>query len=390
MKVALTGAGGFLGWHVRVLVRALGWPEPIRLTRADLADPAAVAAALHGSDRLLHLAGVNRGDPADVAAGNVEVAAALARGLRRCAAPPPTVGFANSVQAGNGTPYGDSKAAAAATLASAVTGRFEDVLLPNLYGEHGRPFYNSVVATFCRLLADGQLPEIHQDRDLELVHALDAAARLLGVPEGGAWDPTMPALRIGVRALAERLGAAASAYRSGELPPLLGRHDVRLFNTYRSHCFPGHYPVPLTRHADHRGELVETVRSYGGGGQTFVSTSRPGVTRGEHFHLAKVERFVVLRGRAEIALRRVGDAEVVRFTVSGDEPVLVDMPTMWAHRITNIGDGELLTLFWANELFDPARPDTYPERVGGISTAEPETANLPAGSRPTASAVVGG
>ncbi|MEU7801100.1 NAD-dependent epimerase/dehydratase family protein [Micromonospora arborensis] len=372
LRLAITGAGGFLGWHVRVLARALGWPEPVVISRGDLFDEAALAARLDGVDRVLHLAGVNRGDPVEVATANVDLAAALARGLRRCGTPPGAVVFANSVQAGNCTPYGDAKAVAAATLAAARPDLI-DVLLPNLYGEHGRPHYNSVVATFCRLLAEGRTPQVHEDRQMELVHVTDAAARLLGVPADGSWDPSMPMLRIGVRELANRLAAFADIYRNGEIPRLVDRHDVRLFNTYRSQCFPAHYPLPLPRHADARGELVEAVRAHGTAGQTFCSTTRPGIARGEHFHLAKVERFVVLRGSAEISLRRVSEDTVVRFQVSGDEPVVVDMPTMWAHKIVNTGSDELFTLFWVNELFDPARPDTYPERV---EAAEPVPAVL--------------
>ncbi|KIR65976.1 NAD-dependent epimerase/dehydratase family protein [Micromonospora haikouensis] len=369
MRVAITGAFGFLGWHTRVLVRALGWPEPILLGRADLAEPAALADRLAGVDRLVHLAGVNRGEPAEIAAGNIAVAEALARSLRRCAQPPKTLVFANSVQAGNGTPYGDSKAAAAAILADAAAGcQLVDHRLPHLYGEHGRPFYNSVTATFCRVLADGGHPEVRDDRELHLVHATDAAAALLDAPPSGVWDTSMPALRIGVRALADRLASFAATYRGGDVPPLRDRHEVRLFNSYRSHLFPTSYPMPLVRRADGRGELVETVKAHGRG-QTFCSTTRPGVTRGKHFHLAKVERFVVLRGRAEIRLRRVGHGEVVCFPVSGNEPVLVDMPTMWVHDITNTGDDELLTLFWTNDLFDPARPDTYPEPVAEVAAA---------------------
>lgn len=111
------------------------------------------------------------------------------------------------------------------------------------------------------------------------------------------------------------------------------------------------------------------MKAHGGAGQTFCSSTRPGVTRGEHFHLAKVERFVVLRGSAEISLRRVGDTEVLRFPVRGDEPVVIDMPTMWVHKLVNTGADELLTLFWTNELFDPDRPDTWPEPVEETSTA---------------------
>ncbi|MFE0590883.1 NAD-dependent epimerase/dehydratase family protein [Micromonospora echinospora] len=363
LRVAVTGAGGFLGWHVRVLARALGWPEPVVLTRADLTDPATVAARIAGVDRLLHLAGVNRGDPTEVAAGNVRLAAALARGLERCPQPPGAVVYANSTQAGNGTPYGDAKAVAAASLA-AVRPDLVDLRLPNLYGEHGLPYYNSVVATFCRLLAEGGRPEVHHDRELTLVHVTDAAARLLGAPDGHPWDASMPGLRIGVRDLAALLSGFAAGYRTGEIPDLPDRHAVRLFNTYRSHCFPGHYPMPLVRRSDARGDLVEAVKAHGGGGQTFCSTTRPGAVRGEHFHLAKLERFCVLQGSAEIRLRRIGDDTVIRFPVGGDEPVVVDMPTMWTHHIVNTGPDDLLTLFWTNEVFDPARPDTWPEPVG--------------------------
>jgi UDP-2-acetamido-2,6-beta-L-arabino-hexul-4-ose reductase len=360
--LAVTGAAGFLGWHVRVLARALGWPEPVAVGRDELADPDRLAATLNGADRVLHLAGANRGEPNDVAAGNLGPAQALADALRRCSVPPRTVAFANSVQAGNGTPYGESKAAAAAVLrdAAAVVGSvFEEIRLPNLFGEHGRPFYNSVVATFCNVLEAGGSPEIHEDRTLDLLHATDAAALLLGfeVPGGGA------AHRCTVVDLAGRLARFAEVYRTGEIPELTSDFDIRLFNTYRSHCFPDHYPIRLQARADVRGELVEAVKVHGGGGQVFFSSTRPGVTRGEHFHLVKVERFVVLRGEAEIALRRVLHDEVVRFRVSGAEPVVVDMPTMWVHNITNVGDSELLTLFWSNDLFDPVRPDTYPERV---------------------------
>jgi UDP-2-acetamido-2,6-beta-L-arabino-hexul-4-ose reductase len=127
--------------------------------------------------------------------------------------------------------------------------------------------------------------------------------------------------------------------------------------------FPAGMPYVPPRHSDVRGDLVEAVKVHGGGGQIFLSTTRPGVTRGQHYHLAKAERFLVLRGEAEIRVRRLLHDDVTTFRVSGDRPVFVDMPAMWAHDITNVGHGELLTLFWSNELFDPGRPDTYPEKV---------------------------
>jgi UDP-2-acetamido-2,6-beta-L-arabino-hexul-4-ose reductase len=359
--VILTGAGGFLGWHVRVLARALRLPEPIIVGRDVLAQPNRLASLVNGAERVLHLAGINRGEPHEVAEGNVALARQLAAGLRACGTPPKKVVFANSIQAGNGTPYGDGKATAAVLLAETTRwfgSEFEDVLLPNLFGEHGRPNYNSVIATFCRMLADGGTPTVTGDRDLDLLHVTDAAAILLGTL--GDEDPVWP-VRRSVTELAGQLAGFAELYRTGEIPALHDRFDVRLFNTYRSQLTPA--PIPLARHADARGGLVEAVKVHGGGGQTFCSSTVPGVTRGEHFHLAKVERFVVVRGEAEICMRRVLHDEVVRFRVTGDEPVVVDMPTMWAHNITNVGGGDLTTLFWSNDLFDPARPDTYGEAV---------------------------
>ena len=112
-------------------------------------------------------------------------------------------------------------------------------------------------------------------------------------------------------------------------------------------------------HEDERGALFETVRVHGGTGQTFVSTTRPGQTRGDHFHLNKVERFFVLAGNAEIALRRVYDDRVVRFRLSGSDHAYVDMPTMWVHNITNVGSDDLVTMFWTDQLLNPETPDTY-------------------------------
>jgi len=376
--IVVTGGNGFLGWHVRALARVRGLGETVAVGRVS---DDVLAAAVDGAERVIHLAGVNRASTAEVIEGNIDAARSLARAIRASATPPKTVVYANSIQAGNGTPYGDAKAAAAQILADATRwsgSSFVDVRLPNIFGEHGRPYYNSVVATFCARLAAGQAPEVQQDRALELMHATDAAALLLGLdPPAATPKPSTTSITVGE--LAARLTEFATAYRTGDIPELGSRFDVRLFNTYRSFLPPG--PVALPRRGDPRGELVEAVRVRGGTGQTFCSTTRPGFTRGDHVHLAKVERFVVLRGEARITLRRLLHDEVVELRVTGDTPVAVDMPALWAHAITNVGSEELVTLFWANELFDPAAPDTYPEPVAlsrpGVATSGPS-----GGSRP--------
>ncbi len=362
MRVLITGADGFLGRHLRSHLRALTTHEVVAVSRDRWLDLPAAAAEV---DAIVHLAGINRGTDAEVEQGNVDLAAAVAA-TATAARTAPRIVFANSTRAGEDSPYGTGKAAASTLLAAAAAelgSPYVDVALPNLFGEHGRPHYNSFVATFVDAVVHRRIPQVH-DRPVELLHA-QAAARVLAdalsTPEKALAPTGTPTT---VREVLDTLYRLDGLYATGDIPALYSDLDVDLFNTLRAARFPGRQPIALAPRADHRGRLVEVVRAHGGQGQTFVSTTRPGITRGEHFHLRKIERFVVLSGTARISLRRLFDDDVISFDVSGDTPVAIDMPTMWAHNITNTGDGELTTLFWAHELFDPAAPDTFPEPVG--------------------------
>lgn len=370
MKVLITGAEGFLGRHLRVRMSALSHHEVIPVGRDHWSQ---LAELTTDADVVIHLAGVNRGEDSAVEQGNIELAEDLAAALPRSGTLRRVV-YADSVQAGNDTPYGSGKATAADILAAAADAHgasFVDVLLPNLAGEGGRPHYNSFVATFVHRILENQAMEVN-DREIELLPAQDAAAVLLGAVDRRGDDPRETlrpnGIPTSVAAVHARLAEMARLYATGDIPELQGALDVTLFNTLRFALFPGHYPIRLSKHADHRGALVETVRAHGGQGQTFVSTTHPGVTRGDHFHLRKVERFVVIAGKARIALRPVLGDRVVDFIVDGDTPVIIDMPTLWAHNITNLGDSTLLTMFWTNELFDPEDPDTYREPVAQTSS----------------------
>lgn len=362
-RVAMTGAHGFLGWHTRCAARAAG-AEVTPIALGDRYEVEAAALALEGAARAIHLAGVNRAAEEEVRDGNIRFAEQLAEALRRADDPPPVVVFANSTQAMNDSVYGRAKAAAARILedaAAAIDAEYVDVVLPNLFGEHGRPFYNAVTATFSHLLAEGGEPTVDGDKMLTLLHAQDAADLLLGSApvsrQSGLEQHTT------VSELLETLSGYATIYRRGEIPALATTFERDLFNTYRSYTFPAHAPVALQRHADARGAFFEIIRSHGGTAQSSFSTTVPGVTRGDHFHRRKVERFTVLSGRGRIRLRRLFTADVVEFEVDGDAPAAVDMPTMWAHHITNVGDEMLYTSFWTDDIFDPANPDTIPEVV---------------------------
>ncbi len=185
-------------------------------------------------------------------------------------------------------------------------------------------------------------------------HLIDGSAGAVVRPSG---------TRVKVSEILRRLEDLAAIYRSGSFPDLGDPLTLRLFNTYRFYLHPQAFPILLTAHHDQRGSFVETTQVLGGASQSSFSTTEPGVTRGNHFHLRKVERFVVVRGRARIDIRPVWGGQVASFEVTGDQPAIVDMPTLHTHNITNVGEDTLYTVFWINELFDPADPDTFAEAV---------------------------
>jgi UDP-2-acetamido-2,6-beta-L-arabino-hexul-4-ose reductase len=366
MRIAITGGWGFLGWHTASRLRALHQVDAVRLGREELSSPDRLATALDAVDAVLHVAGVNRAETdQQVEEGNVDLARDLATALGRLGRPVDVV-YTNSVQAELDNPYGRGKAKAAEILGDAARasgGHLADLLLPNLFGEHGRPAYNSFVATFAHEVASGREPTVTREREIELLHVQDAAHELIAcIGRSERRTVSGEARRIGE--VLELLQQAHRLYaQRGEIPPLPGRFEVNLFNTYRAAAFPAMWPLRPPVHKDARGDLFETVRAHGGTGQAFVSTTRPGQLRGDHYHLHKVERFFVMRGEAEISLRRLLHDDVVTFRLSGERPSFIDMPTLWVHNIRNLGDSELVTMFWADQLLDPDNPDQYREKV---------------------------
>ena len=367
VRIAITGPDGFIAWHTRCALRARQGGDVIGLTEVHFDDPEMMDAALSQADAVIHLAGVNRASDDDtIATVNPWLAEQLVASLRRLGNHMPVV-YGNSIHSLGDSVFGVAKRQAADILtawADESGAPVADVVLPNIFGEHGQPFYNSVVSTFCHLLARGETPEIQVDRELPLLHVQRAAAVLLDTAEAGTLGTVAPeGTPLTVTGVLDRLVPMRDAYRTADLPDLSDPLTRDLFNTYRSFTFPAQWPVYPPVRGDQRGELFETVKAPGGQTQVFFSTTNPGFTRGQHFHLHKVERFLVLRGAGLIRLRKLFTGEVVEFPVSGDRPAIIDMPTMWVHSITNVGGDELVALFYADEVFDPARPDTFAEGV---------------------------
>ena len=365
MRIMITGAGGFMGRNLSETLRE-GRPED-ELALMDLGTPReALEAAAAEADFVFHLAGVNRPeDPDDFMRGNgdftLELTALLERGKK-----PPVV-LASSIQAALDNPYGASKRAAedaVAAYARRCKTHAYIYRLPNVFGKWSRPNYNSVVATFCHNIARG-LPITVNDpaAQVPLVYIDDVTAEFMRALEGvslpdaeGRYAVT-PEYRITVGELAATLGRFRDMRDRLECPDQSGPLTAKLYATYLSFLPPEDFARPTVAHADARGSFTELLH-LGGHGQVSVNVSRPHITKGEHWHHTKHEKFVVLSGEGVIRFRKPGDATVISYRVSGGAPQVVDIPPGYTHNIENTGDTDMITLMWANECFDPARPDT--------------------------------
>lgn len=365
LTVGITGVRGMIGWHLQAYLHGCPECRTVSADRSVFLNTGALDEWVTSSDVIVHLAGMNRGDDAELEQTNIALSEALISACKRNGRRPHII-FASSTHITRDTAYGRSKRESAARFqrwAESSGGIFSNLILPHVFGESGKPYYNSVVSTFCHQLANGEAPEIVNDGDLELLHAQQVAERIHEIirsQETG--DIRVPGVPMKVSELLARLRHFDALYRSQILPDLREEIHLSLFNTYRAYLFPTHYPTKLERHQDNRGALFEAVKTLHGG-QCFISTTHPGIARGNHYHRKKIERFLVLGGRGLIRIRRLFSGEVFEFEVSGDKPQYIDMPTLHTHDITNVGNETMTTLFWSHEIFDPSNPDTFPEPV---------------------------
>jgi UDP-2-acetamido-2,6-beta-L-arabino-hexul-4-ose reductase len=363
--VGVTGAEGLIGWQTAVFLKTIPDVELKLATRVTFNEELQLEAFVKSCDVIFHFAGMNRGSDTEVAQTNIALIKTLIAALEKVGSTAHLI-FSSSTHIKRETLYGQSKRECAALLeawALRAGALFTNMVLPNVFGERGKPFYNSVVSTFCHQIALGETPTVHQDAQLEQIHAQAVARAFWDVVQnkqsGEVW---LAGQQISVLSLLEKIRGFQELYALHIIPDVRNDFDRDLFNTYRSYLYPSQYPRALTLHSDYRGSLFESVKTLNGG-QTFLSTTKSGITRGNHYHTRKVERFLVVSGEAEIRVRRVFDAKVQVLEVSGTQPSYVDIPTLHTHNITNVGSGELITLFWTHEFYNPSAPDTMMELV---------------------------
>ncbi|MEP7381785.1 MAG: NAD-dependent epimerase/dehydratase family protein [Gemmatimonadota bacterium] len=367
MRIVVTGGDGFLGRTLRLRLEELGHVDVASITRAS--SPEQWESVFATADVVFHLAGVNRPvDPADFETGNAaltrRVCDTLTAAGRRA-----TLVLSSSTQAVLDNPYGRSKAEAERAVLhyAECTGARGCILrFPNIFGKWARPNYNSAVASFCHNLARGQPITIHDpDAPLRLVYVDDVVAQLLAL-----LPPSTMNGQVTVGTVHETtVGAVASMLREiAEIPrtltvPRVGAGLARaLYATFVSYLPPTAFAYALRRHEDARGSFAEMLRTTDSG-QFSYFTARPGVTRGGHYHHTKAEKFLVVQGRARFGFRHIITGERHALEVDGRSPQVIETVPGWVHDVTNTGEDEMIVLLWANETFDPQRPDTVAASV---------------------------
>ena len=366
MNILITGARGFMGKNLRsALTGRYGDAHRLMLLDMPHTEEELLAAAAE-ADFVFHLAGVNRPtDPADFQKGNADFTRQLLTLLKERGNRPPVL-LSSSIQAALENPYGQSKLSAEQAVADYGRETGSAVYLyrlPNVFGKWSRPNYNSAVATFCHNVARG-LPITVNDPSvtLRLVYIDDVVEEFLRAMEGqphreGEWCAVQPVHEVNLGHMAELIQSFPGLRDSLTAPDQSDPLVKKLYATYLSFLPPEDFSRPTVTHADQRGSFTELLHM-GSRGQVSLNVSKPHITKGDHWHQTKHEKFIVLQGEGVIRFRKVGDSTVIAYKVSGENLTVVDIPTGYTHSIENTGDTDMLTLMWANEVFDPAHPDT--------------------------------
>ncbi len=374
IKVGITGQRGFIGTHLTNYLRFVYKDYFIVNDFYDeyFDDDTKLVNFIKNCDIIVHLAGVNRhAEPEYIYSKNIELTHKLIDAISKANSKPHII-FSSSTQENLNNVYGKAKRECRLKLldfASKNNLKFSGLIIPNVFGPFGKPFYNSVIATFCYQLINEQKPRIEIDAQLKLIYVGDLIEFIINViknqKEGIVDEISVPySFSAKVSELLEKLKHFYEVYyKQGVIPKFDFTYEIDLFNTFRSYInleeyFPREYKIK----ADDRGVFVELIK-LNTGGQISFSTTRPGIVRGNHFHTRKIERFAVIKGRAKIQLRRIGTEKVYEFELSGEKPSYVDMPVWYTHNLLNIGNEELVTIFWINEFYDQKNPDTYFEKV---------------------------
>lgn len=369
MKVLITGADGFVGKNLQIRLKEEGIDFDVFL-RGDSID--SLRDKLDKIFFIVHLAGVNRPDNInEFKQGNSDLTQELCNLLRKQNNPSPVI-YSSSIQAEQDNPYGLSKKLAEDSLVHLMETQGNPVLiyrLPNVFGKWCKPNYNSVVATFCHNIVNELPVQVNEPcAPLNLVYVDDVVNEFISAikkHKQNEWvdkAEVKPVYQISVGELKKQLLLFNESKQTSIIEAVGTNLTRALYSTYISYYKPEQFSYSLTKHEDPRGVFVEMLKTKDSGQFSFFS-AHPGVTRGGHYHHSKNEKFLVVRGDAKFRFRQIITGEYYELLTSGDVPQVVETVPGWSHDVTNVGDDEMFVMLWANEIFEPEKPDTIYHKV---------------------------
>ena len=367
MKILVTGSQGFIAKNLIVHLRGIENLEIGSLDRDS--NRSAWEKELEQAEVVFHLAGANRPpDPDHFRKDNYELTQFIVDKLEEQNRPYKII-FSSSTQAALDNPYGKSKKEAEEYIHTQVkNGTATIYRLPGVFGKWCRPNYNSVVATYCYNATHNLPLEVRDpDYELRLVYIDDVVKSFISemrqpIKAGTVETKSEMEYAIRLGKLAETIQSFSANRKTLFLPNVGDGLEKALYSTWLSYLPADDFSYELELKTDPRGSLFELLKTKSAG-QIFLSTTLPGITRGNHFHHTKTEKFVVIQGSGRIQFRSAIGEDLIEYEVNGARPQVVDIPPGYTHNITNTGEDAMITLFWANEVFDPQNPDTFFEKV---------------------------
>lgn len=381
MKLLITGAKGFVGRNLAEALKNIrdgkdktfGLCTDIEIYEYDIDTPVSkLDEYCRDADFVFHLAGVNRPkEESEFMEGNFGFTSTLLDTLKKYNNKA-SIAITSSIQAALDNPYGKSKKAGEDLIFA--YGRDNGVKtyvfrLPNVFGKWCRPNYNSAVATFCHNIArDLDITVNDRNHMMTLVYVDDVVAELIYALKGednkdGDYSKVRVEHKITLGEIVDLLYSFKASREDKSVPDMSDAFTKKLYSTYLSYLEPDNFSYKLKMNCDDRGSFTEILRTFNAG-QFSVNISKPGITKGQHWHHTKTEKFVVVKGHGLIQLRKIGTDEVINYEVNGDDITVVDMIPGYTHNIINLSETEdLVTFMWANECFNPDKPDTFFEEV---------------------------
>jgi len=365
MKILVTGAKGFIGKNLIAELKNRNYTDIFEFdkeTDSNLLDDYCKEA-----DFVFHLAGVNRPkEQSEFMEGNFGFTSELLNTLKKHNNTCPVM-ISSSIQAEINNPYGESKKAGEDLLFNYSKETGAKVLVyrfPNVFGKWCRPNYNSAVATFCHNITHDLPIQVNDPSAvMNLVYIDDVANELINALEGkenkvGDFCEVPVAHTVTLGEIVNLIYSFKKSREDRSVPNMSDEFIKKLYSTYLSYLPEDKFSYELKMNVDQRGSFTEFIKTPDRG-QVSVNISKPGITKGNHWHHTKNEKFLVVSGKGAIRFRKIDSEEVIEYFVSGDKMEVVDIPTGYTHNIENLGEADMVTIMWANEAFDPEKPDTY-------------------------------